>query len=465
MALSLLLFPAAILGGMSSETSTFNVGKAAAASDSDTAGLVTLYAPDASVPPAALLVGESLVIGREPPAGGLALPFGSVSRSHARVVRRNDAWVVQDLESRNGTFVNGTRTAEAVLADGDELRLGAVVFKLALRGAERYLLQRSDRAVPPSVAALVGGPSMAEVRAEILRVAVAGVELSVLVLGESGTGKEVVARALHDASGRSGAFVALNCAAVPAALLEAELFGAKRGAFTGLDRDRLGLVRSADGGTLFLDEIGDMPVEAQAKLLRVLDTRQVMPLGSHVPEPVDVRLVSATHRPIAQLVREERFRADLFARISAHTIALPPLRARKEDIRLLVEAFLAQTGNRVRPTSQFMIGLLRHDWPLNVRELAAAVRRAEALATNGELDEPHLPPVVLEAVRSARAGDEPSPVKLGSRTNAPPLPELRALLQKYAGNVAAVARELGKDRVQIHRWLKLYKISLDDFRP
>jgi transcriptional regulator with PAS, ATPase and Fis domain len=446
---------------MSSDTNTFSVGTGDAANEARTAGLVTLYAPPGErVPPAILLVADELVFGREPPPGGVALPFGSVSRAHAKLTRRADGWTVDDLESRNGTFVNGSRVNQAALVHGDELRLGAIVFKLVDRGAERFL--HSLPSPQASVATLVGGPSIAAIRAQILDVAKAGADLSVLVLGESGTGKEVVARALHDASGRAGAFVAINCAAVPAALLEAELFGAKRGAFTGLERDRLGLVRSAHGGTLFLDEIGDMPLEAQAKLLRVLDTRQVTPLGSHVPEDIDVRIVSATHRPIAQLVQEERFRADLFARISAHTIALPPLRERKEDIAPLVHSFL---GQNTRASSQFMIGLLRYDWPLNVRELAAAVRRAEALAHGGELDEPHLPPVVLEALRAARAKDEGAPTKLGPRTNAPPIAELRAVLQRCAGNVAAVARELGKDRAQIHRWLKLYGISLDEFRP
>ncbi|MBX3229373.1 MAG: sigma 54-interacting transcriptional regulator [Labilithrix sp.] len=459
---------------MSADTSTFSVGGGPLSNGATSAGLVTLYAPDVRVPLAVLLGDEPLIMGREPPRGGLVLPFSSVSRSHAKVSRQADAWQVDDLGSRNGTFVNGARIERATVVHGDELRFGEVVFKLVERGAERFLGRQNERDVPAAVAGLIGGPSMATVRAEVLRVAGAAA-LSVLVLGESGTGKEVVARALHVASARAGAFVAVNCAAVPAALLEAELFGAKRGAFTGLERDRLGLVRSADGGTLFLDELGDMPLEAQAKLLRVLDTRQVTPLGSHVSEPVDVRVVSATHRPIAELVDKEQFRADLYARISAHTISLPPLRERKEDIPLLVQAFLAQAdAANVRVTPRFMIGLLRYDWPLNVRELLAAVRRAVALANGDALDEQHLPPGALEALAKKRSedralgsprGTEEGAPKAGSRTNAPPAAELRELLQRCAGNVAAVARALGKDRAQVHRWLKHYQISLDDFRP
>jgi len=450
------------LRAMERTTDTLRIGDGAQSLVSGAPGLVTIFSPDGSIAPVVLLARDQIVLGREPPPGGITLPFGSVSRAHAKLTRDGDGWTVEDLGGRNGTFVNGAKTQVRVrLADGDELRVGAVMFKLVLRGAERYLAA-TEATLPPAVAALVGGPALAAVRSEIMLVAPA--DLSVLVLGESGTGKELVARALHAASGRTGAFAAVNCAAVPAGLLEAELFGAKRGAFTGLERDRLGIIRSAAGGTLFLDEIGDMPLEAQAKLLRVLDTRQVTPLGSHVPEPVDVRVVCATHRPVAALVREEKFRADLFARIAAHTIELPPLRARKEDIPRLVKQFLA--GSNVTPTPGFMLGLLEHDWPLNVRELETALKRARVLAGEGrELDEQHLPPLVKSAIRDARGAPEAqAPVKVPSRSNAPSQQELEEVLRRCAGNVAAAARVFGKDRAQIHRWLKIYGLSLDDFR-
>jgi transcriptional regulator with PAS, ATPase and Fis domain len=251
----------------------------------------------------------------------------------------------------------------------------------------------------------------------------------------------------------------VNCAAIPATLLESELFGYKRGAFTGADRDRIGIVKSAEGGTLFLDEIGDMPLEAQAKLLRMIETRSVTPLGSHAAEPVDVRIVCATHRPLGRFVREERFRADLFARISGHIIELPPLRDRKEDLYQLTVAFLDRvTAGGKAPVlgAPFVLGLLEHDWPFNVRELEAAIKRAVALS-DGILDKTHLPPATQEGLEGA---SEP---KTGRA--APPTEDaLRALLQRHGGNVAAVARELSKERVQIHRWLKRYGISLDEFR-
>ncbi len=440
---------------MNANTDTFDVDDDWMSTHLSLPGLVTLYAPEHGAPAAVPLTDE-LLMGRAPPAD-LLLPFRSVSHAHARSLRRGERWLVEDLQSHNGTFVNGARVLRAVLSHGDQLRLGAVVLELREQGIERFFEPLASTPLPVCVEALVG-PSLSALRREILRFA--PVDLPVLVLGESGTGKELVARALHAASGRAGGFAAVNCAAMPASLMEAELFGAKRGAFTGLDHDRLGLVRSADGGTLFLDEIGDMPLEAQAKLLRVLDTRLVTPLGSHLQIPVDLRIVSATHRPLLDLVAQQRFRTDLYARLAAHTIELSPLRERKEDIVPLVEHFLR--GDAPRPTvaPRFMIGLLRYDWPLNVRELHAAIRRAVVLADQGALDERHLPPAVHALTRIKR---EDAPASR-PRTHAPSQAELRTLLHKHAGNVAAVARELGKDRAQIHRWLKLHATSASTFR-
>jgi sigma-54 dependent transcriptional regulator, acetoin dehydrogenase operon transcriptional activator AcoR len=451
---------------MSLKTETLDIGGEPSAAPGGP-GLVTLYAPDPKVVPAAVVLPEhALVLGREPPPGGLALPFASVSRVHARVAHQRGAITVEDLESRNGSFVNGTKVERATLEHGDELRIGELVFKVVATGAERFVDSPLEgRTLDPPLQALRGGSSMDRVRSEIVRIARA--DLSVLVLGETGSGKELVARALHDASGRSGRLSTVNCAAIPANLLESELFGYKRGAFTGADRDRMGIVKSADGGTLFLDEIGEMPLEAQAKVLRIIETRQVTPLGSHVGEPVDLRIVCATHRPLPRLVQEERFRGDLFARINAHTIELPPLRDRKEDIFQLVHFFLERAGAaRLRVTAAFMIGLVGYDWPFNVRELEAAIKRAIALADD-TLDERHLPTGAAAALKELRKANEAAPD--GALANArtgetPTATELRALLKRHAGNVAAVGRELGKDRVQVRRWLKRYGISPAEFR-
>ena len=453
---------------MNGRTDTMDIGGVRADGPPGEVGLVTLYAPDPSaVPSAVVLPARALVLGRDPPPGALPLPFNSVSRVHARVAIQGAEILVEDLESRNGTFVNGRNVRKAFVEHDDEIRVGEVVFKVVRDHASRYAAYPLEGAVPaPPFENLRGGFSMEAIRTEIAKIA--RVDLSVLVSGETGTGKELVARALHDASGRTGRLFAVNCAAIPSALLESELFGYKRGAFTGADRDRVGLVKSAHGGTLFLDEIGDMPLEAQAKVLRMIETREVTPLGSHTAEPVDVRIVCATHRALPRLVREERFRADLYARIAGHTIHLPPLRDRKEDLYQLTTLFLERAGgSKLTRTPAFMIGLCSYDWPFNIRELDSAIKRAVSLA-DGVLDESHLP-----ADASKETGDRSSDPEGTSgdtdpggvaRGVAPPEAALRALLVTHQGNVAAVARQLGKDRVQIHRWMKRYALSPDEFR-
>jgi transcriptional regulator of acetoin/glycerol metabolism len=208
-----------------------------------------------------------------------------------------------------------------------------------------------------------------------------------------------------------------------------------------------------------------MPLEAQAKLLRMLETREVTPLGSHQSERVDVRIVCATHRALPKMVREDRFRADLYARIGGHVIVLPPLRERKEDIYQLTRLFVERAGAPplvIKPP--FMLGLCAYDWPFNIRELEAAVRRAVTLA-DGVLDEPHLPPDALAALLGTAADTEKEVVVTGARSKAPSEDEIRALLVRHEGNVAAIARELGKDRAQIHRWLRRYGLAPEDYRP
>ncbi len=446
------------------DTNTMNLGGPAGGSGPGDTGLVTLYAPDTSAVPSAVAIpAHGLVLGREPPPGALALPFGSVSRVHARVVVRGAEIEVQDVESRNGTFVNGRRVTKAFVDEGDEVRVGEALFKIVRDQASLYAAFPLAGVVPSApLGALRGGWVMEGVRQDLTKMA--GIDLAILVLGETGTGKELAARGLHDASGRPGRFCAVNCAAIPSALLESELFGYKRGAFTGADRDRLGLVRSAHGGTLFLDEIGDMPLDAQAKLLRMIETRQVTPVGSHVAEPVDVRIVSATHRALEQHVREGLFRADLYARICGHTIRLPPLRDRKEDLYQLARLFIERYGGAaLAVTPAFMLRLCGHDWPFNVRELDSAIKRAVSLA-HGSLDESHLP-VALDADKDADGALAPS--SQGSPRDlqiAPSEQALRELLLLHRGNVAAIARQLAKDRTQIHRWLRRYGLAPDGFR-
>jgi DNA-binding NtrC family response regulator len=426
------------------------------------AGLVLLYASDfEQLPSVVVLRNDSLAIGRTPPPGGLCISQKAVSQLHARLARRDQEWSVKDLGSRNGILLNGRIVTEATLQDLDELRIGDAIFKFVADEASAYEPFTIDGKGPDPDPDLIGGYQVRSALREVA--AVAATQLSVIVQGETGTGKELVARAVHRASGRRGQLVALNCAAIPANLVESELFGFKRGSFTGADRDKVGLVKMAHGGTLFLDEIGDMPLDAQSKLLRVIETRELLPLGATSGEAVDVRFVCATHRDLQKLVDAERFRGDLFARLHGSTVRLPPLRERKEDLYALVVHFLKKADAAdARVGVSFMAGACHYDWPYNVRELEAAVRRAVAVAKGPELTVDELPETVREQMREYGTPAAPPPPQ--ARPGPPTPDELRDLLARHAGNVAAVARDLGRDRAQIHRWMRYAGIDPQDYR-
>jgi transcriptional regulator with GAF, ATPase, and Fis domain len=457
------------------------------------AGLVLVYAPNFDqFRPAYLLHGGEVILGRDA-ANAIFVPDQAASRQHARLARVGEDWVLTDLGSRNGTMVGGAFIGERVLRHLDEVRVGDAIFKFVAAGAEKFLGYRIDGTVEVERRArllteLVGNAQMDAIAADIERIA--PTELSCMILGETGTGKEVVARGIHRASLRKGSFQAINCAAIPQNLLESELFGYRRGAFSGADRDKPGLVKLADGGTLFLDEIGDMPLEAQAKLLRVLQAREVFPLGGTVAERVDIRVVCATHRDLFAFVKDDRFRGDLFARLNDHAVRLPPLRERKEDVYLLARTFASRFGHPgLSFTFSAMVALIHYDWPFNVRELESCVKRGIALSAGGAgraggvLDTAQLPDAVAEHMKTygeRRRVDAPSlvpredpagsndapdaPGARGGASGAPSEDELRALLARHHGNVAAVGRELGKERMQIHRWLKRFGIDLDAYR-
>jgi transcriptional regulator with PAS, ATPase and Fis domain len=442
------------------------------------AGLVLLYAPGYEhFEPAYLLHERDLTIGRDPSAG-ICIPEASVSRQHARVHYRDGRWVLSDLGGRNGTIVDGEFVQEIELEPFHEIRIGDAIFKFVPAGAESYKRFRIDGKIlggtpneEPDARArrghIVGGYLVDRLASALKRIAPTG--LSVILLGESGTGKEVFAHQLHEWSGRRGAFQAVNCAAIPANLLESELFGYKRGAFSGADRDKQGLIRAAHEGTLLLDEIGDMPLDAQAKLLRVLQSKELYPLGATAPESVDVRVVCATHRDLKRLEQEEKFRSDLYARLNEYELRLPTLRERKEDVYLLLRTFLARHGRPDLGVSfLFMAALLHHDFPYNVRELEACTKRAIALVEGAVLDAPLLPETITDEMRDyGRAASAVHEAEHASapRQGTPTESELRELLATHEGNVAAVGRALGKARMQIHRWVERYRIDLEDYRP
>jgi len=409
---------------------------------------------------------KAAVIGRE--AGvDFQLRDPAVSRRHALIERTPKGHLLRDLGSSNGSFVNGRRVVEQELRPNDRIRLGDTLFRFTDRGAETHgeetPEERAALVLASGDSGLIGG-----VRMELLGVRIdkiAPTALTVAIEGESNTGKELVARAIHEKSGRRGEFIAINCAALAPNLIEAELFGVKRGAYTGADRDREGLIRAANGGTLFLDEIGDMPLEAQAKLLRVLQEREVLPLGGTRAEKVDVRIVSATHRDLERLVEEERFRGDLLARLKEASLRVPPLRERIEDLLPLITYFLAREGVAKRATIPFLLALAHYPFPYNVRELESAIKVAVALSDGDTLELSHLPFKIQQTLedfgqpaarrgRSAASGPSPSPDKQ----------TLIDLLIEHEGNISSLARAFGKQRMQIHRWLKKYNLDPEHYR-
>ena len=292
--------------------------------------------------------------------------------------------------------------------------------------------------------------------------------LPVLITGETGTGKDLAARELHRLSGRAGPFVAVNSAALPAELVESELFGHERGAFSGALRDRRGLLREADGGTFFLDEIGELAFGLQAKLLRVLEDREVRPVGAGRTERVDVRFVFATNRDLDDDVAAGRLRQDILARIGHWRIETPPLRERPEDLLAIVERVLAAHSGRgeIAVSADFFEGLALHDWPLNVRELVAVVHKAAALLPDGgALEHAHLPAALRARMEDADAAPRPLAAALLPPTDsAPTARELETLLAHYRGRVADIARHTGRDRTQVYRWLRRYALEPAAYR-
>jgi transcriptional regulator with PAS, ATPase and Fis domain len=292
---------------------------------------------------------------------------------------------------------------------------------------------------------------------------VARSEAPVLIHGESGTGKELVARAIHVTGPRSGGpFVKVNCAALNESLLESELFGHVKGAYTGADRDRIGRFEAAHGGTIFLDEIGDIPLSTQVKLLRVLEEREIERVGDHRPVPVDVRIVSATNRDLETLQREGRFREDLFFRINVFPLECPPLTRRLEDIPLIVKAFIDQNSEKsgkkiLGLTSDAMETLLAYDWPGNVRELRNAVEYAFVLCDGGWIEPRHMPPKITGGQRPRNG--TPRTVAAGGPSERE---KLIALLRKARGNQSEVARTLGVSRVTVWKRMRKYGIRVPE---
>jgi DNA-binding NtrC family response regulator len=407
---------------------------------------------------------------RLPGAGRIAIgiPDAWCSKQQVLLSRTAGGWVARDLQSKNGSFIAGARFQEARLRDRAALEVGRTIFlyrDLPARPnvAEADLLcQRlsAPHAGPDLFRTL--SPQLQH-QLQLLRRA-APSALPVLVHGESGTGKEVAARAIHELSGRRGPFIAVNCGALSPGLLESELFGHVRGAFSGATEHRAGLVRAAHQGTLFLDELAEAPPAVQVRLLRVLQEREVLAVGATTPVPVDARVIAATHGDVHAMAARGEFRPDFLARLTGFEIRLPPLRDRPEDIGHLAAGFLRATlgdGSGVTFDNEVGRALLRYHWPLNLRELERVISAAAVLAVDGRVS------MAAFADRLERLPDTgaPSWVPTG-----PPPPavvsdprgsraHLLAALRAHQGNISGTARALCTSRTHVRRLMARYRIS------
>jgi transcriptional regulator with GAF, ATPase, and Fis domain len=425
-----------------------------------------------------LVLGQDpVVLGRAPPADPGLLAQGSVSREHLRLSwdARARSHTVTDLESHNGTWVDGVRLprgGSSLLEDQAVLRLGGVVLVYE-RGPFDSSTDTGPAGTRVHLAERLPGVSrpMTALRRQV---ALAGADPSpVLILGQTGAGKEHVARVLHELSARPGPLIAVNVSELAPQLVESQLFGHVKGAFSGADRPSEGLFRAAERGTLFLDEIGELPLELQPKLLRVLQEREVRPVGATRAQPVDVRILAATHRDLAGDVERGRFRRDLLARLSLWELAVPPLSSRRADLMGWVDrlhAHWCELRER-RPWQlsleadavEHLLLLPFHD---NLRGLDRLVHR---LAAEG----PRAPFTLAELVASLpavtpRAKDAPGQSPHGNDPPAPtptvkrPPPrsrdELLEVIAACGDNMQAVARHYGRDRRQVYRWLEAFGI-------
>jgi two-component system, NtrC family, response regulator GlrR len=407
---------------------------------------------------------------------GIVIQDSTVSRLHAELDARDDGLWVRDLGSRNGTFVDGLQVTGARLPNGSTLRLGALDFTVEYSTAEKTAVELwRDATFGQLVGRSVG---MRELFAILSRVA--PMDASVLIHGETGTGKELVARAIHDASNRAlKPFVVVDCAALPENLLDAELFGHSKGAFTGAAGAREGSIEAADGGTVFLDEIGELPPAMQPKLLRVLESRMVRRIGETSYRNVDVRFISATHRDLPRMVSAGEFREDLYFRLSVLPVSVPPLRERKDDIEMLVNHFLHHFGDPGNASADLIREIANRPWRGNVRELRNFVERARALGTQQALrmlGSPNAPlSATLEAAPSAPLPAAPAgphadvsdPAMFEraykefreSWIDAGEREYVRRLLLRHGHNVQSAAREAGIDRTYIYRLIRKHSLA------
>ena len=350
--------------------------------------------------------------------------------------------------------VNGAPTRNRVVRDGDLIEVEGAAYILRAGDARGRRIQTLH--------------ALATVNADLEitygRLArLAPSDVPIIINGETGTGKELVARAIHELSGRPGRLVAVNCGALPPSLIESELFGCVRGAFSGADTDRLGLIRSAHGGTLFLDEIAELSLQSQVALLRVLQEREVHPVGATRPVRVDLRVVAATHRDLRDRIDAGSFREDLYARLAGYTATLPPLRSRMDDIGIIIADLLRKLAPERAESIHFdpeaARRILAHGWPRNIRELESALRTALILTDDDRIGSEHLPETIAAAAANAS-----SPLSRLTATERAVRQRILVAVEDSRGNVSTAARAAGYSRSHFHRLLNRYGIEAAEFR-
>jgi DNA-binding NtrC family response regulator len=393
----------------------------------------------------------------------LVLRDNTVSRHHCRISATEAGFLLRDLGSTNGTVVNGMRVQSALLDASVELLLGKSVVRFEILDEEISAPLSEIEHFGPVLGA---SPLMRRLFALLPRIASA--DTTVLIEGETGTGKGLLAEAIHQASPRaSGPFVEIDCGAIPPNLIESELLGHERGSFTGAHATRIGAFEVASGGTIFLDEIGELPLDMQPKLLRVLERRQVKRIGSDALIPVDVRIIAATNRNLHQEVNHGRFRQDLFYRLHVVKLRVPALRERRGDVPLLASHFYRQFvgADDARPPAALLATLLRHDWPGNIRELRNAIERSVLLgdpalwqaigASGGAADQESELTVQVDENASFRAAKE-QVVSRWERAY------VRELLERHEGNLSQAARAVRMDRNHLRELLRRHQIKSEE---
>ncbi len=406
---------------------------------------------------------DVVTVGKRPDCD-LVLTDASVSRQHLRISRmKDDRWSLCDLGSTNGTFVNGARIKEATIEAGAILKAAEVEIA--------FVPRRDSISVPvweeSSFGPLLGsGPSMRRLFGMIARIA--QTDATVLIQGETGTGKGLVAKAIHQASLRAKRpYMVVDCGAVQRQLIESELFGHEKGAFSGAYSRRQGAFELASSGTIFIDELGELELDMQPKLLRVLDAREIRRVGASATVPVNIRVVAASRRDLGREVERGAFREDLYFRLSVVTLTIPPLRDRPEDIPGLAQHFLTEVAERrgvrvPRLSAETLDRLTSHDWPGNVRELKNAIERAALLAAVrpgakleiGALTPRERPTQGDEAFDPGSSFSQSKERWLAKRERA----YLEWILGAHEGNVSAAARAARMDRKYLHKLIKKHEL-------